>query len=98
LLDEFALRLNEKLRDSDVITRIEENSLLLLLPFTDPEGLKARIEQIFQQMASEEGDIKDLRLVMHNREVLKSTGSRDIQSGLGLMQSMVGQAHKATLK
>lgn len=98
LLDEFALRLNEKLRDSDVITRVEENSLLLLLPFTDPAGLKARIEQIFQQMAGEDGDVKELRLVIRSQEVLKSAGTSEGPSGLSLMQSMVGLGHKAAVK
>lgn len=64
LLDEFALRLNEKLRNSDVLTRIEENCLLLLLPFTDPKGLSARIEQIFLQLANEDGDVRELRLII----------------------------------
>lgn len=98
LLDEFALRLNEKLRDSDVITRVEENSLLLLLPFTDPEGLKARIEQIFQQMASEDGDVRELRLVIRSPEVPRSLGASDNPSSVGFMQSMVGLGHKAAVK
>jgi GGDEF domain-containing protein len=84
MLDEFALRLNEKLRDSDVITRIEESCLLLLLPFTSPEGLKARIEQIFAQMASEDGDVCKLRLVIRTYEGEPSEKA----TALGMMQKM----------
>ena len=84
MLDEFALRLNEKLRDSDVITRIEESCLLLLLPFTSPEGLKARIEQIFAQMASEDGDVRKLRLVIRTYEGEPSEKA----TALGMMQKM----------
>lgn len=84
MLDEFALRLNEKLRDSDVITRIEESCLLLLLPFTSPEGLKARIQQIFAQMASEDGDVRKLRLVIRTYEGEPSEKA----TALGMMQKM----------
>ena len=98
LLDEFALRLNEKLRDSDVITRKEENSLLLLLPFTDPEGLKARIELIFKQMASEEGDVSELRLVIRNKEVTPPAKVQERQVGKSLMQSMVGLGRGMVVK
>lgn len=90
LMDEFALRLNEKLRDSDVITRMEESSLLLLLPFTDPEGLKKRIELIFQQMAGDSGDIGEFRLVVRSQEVIDPGETQEKHGGQSLMQSLIG--------
>ena len=67
-----------------MITRNEESCLLLLLPFTSPEGLKARIEQIFAQMASEDGDVRKLRLVIRTYEGEPSEKA----TALGMMQKM----------
>ena len=44
MLDEFARRLHELLRSSDITTRTEEEMLWLLLPFSSTEGLAARLE------------------------------------------------------
>ena len=45
MLDEFARRLHELLRTSDITTRTQEERLWLLLPFSSPEGLAARLEK-----------------------------------------------------
>lgn len=45
MLDEFARRLHELLRTSDITTRTHEERLWLLLPFSSPEGLAARLEK-----------------------------------------------------
>lgn len=45
LLDEFARRLREALRASDVSTRTAEDHLLVLLPFTPPEQVAGKLEE-----------------------------------------------------
>lgn len=45
MLDEFARRLHELLRTSDITTRTQEERLWLLLPFSSPQGLAARLEK-----------------------------------------------------
>lgn len=45
LLDEFARRLHELLRTSDITTRTQEEKLWLFLPFSDPAGLSARLQR-----------------------------------------------------
>lgn len=45
LLDEFARRLHELLRTSDITTRTQEDKLWLFLPFSDPAGLSARLQR-----------------------------------------------------
>lgn len=52
LLDEFARRLREILRSSDVTTRTAEDHLLLLLPFTPPERVVAKIDNFLKHVAS----------------------------------------------
>lgn len=52
LLDEFARRLREILRSSDVTTRTAEDHLLLLLPFTTPEVVVKKIDAFLRQAAS----------------------------------------------
>ena len=42
LLDEFARRLHELLRTSDITTRTQEDKLWLFLPFSDPAGPRPR--------------------------------------------------------
>lgn len=51
LLDEFARRLREILRASDVTTRTPEDHLLLLLPFTLPEGVAKKINAFLARSA-----------------------------------------------
>lgn len=45
MLDEFSRRLHELLRTSDITTRTQEERLWLLLPFSSPQGLAARLEK-----------------------------------------------------
>ena len=52
MLDEFARRLHELLRTSDITTRTQEERLWLLLPFSSPEGLAARLEKALTEQAS----------------------------------------------
>lgn len=52
MLDEFARRLHELLRTSDITTRTQEERLWLLLPFSSPEGLAARLEKALIEQAS----------------------------------------------
>ena len=54
LLDEFARRLREILRASDVTTRTVEDHLLMLLPFSPPEGVVKKVHQFLQHAADEE--------------------------------------------
>ncbi|GKT14179.1 diguanylate cyclase [Acidovorax sp. SUPP2522] len=48
MLDEFARRLHELLRTSDITTRTQEECLWLFLPFSSPEGLAARLQASLQ--------------------------------------------------
>ncbi|NTV11705.1 MAG: hypothetical protein HGA47_13175, partial [Zoogloea sp.] len=59
LLDEFARRLREILRASDVSTRTAEDHLLLLLPFTPPEGVVKKINDFLHHAA----DIQEAVLI-----------------------------------
>lgn len=56
MLDEFARRLHELLRTSDLTTRTQEERLWLMLPFSHPEGLTARLQKVLQQQAETHGD------------------------------------------
>jgi len=51
MLDEFARRLNELLRASDVSTRTAEERLWLFLPFSHAPGLAARVQAVLAQQA-----------------------------------------------
>jgi GGDEF domain-containing protein len=76
MLDEFARRLHELLRTSDITTRTQEERLWLLLPFSSPEGLAARLEKalISQDIAS---DGSALRARVRYLEVPKDLRSGD---------------------
>lgn len=50
MLDEFARRLREMLRESDITTRTTEEKLWLFLPFTPPEGLAARLKKMVDEV------------------------------------------------
>jgi len=49
LLDEFARRLHELLRTSDVTTRTSEQRLWVFLPFSSPEGFAARVRRVLDE-------------------------------------------------
>jgi len=51
LLDEFARRLHELLRTSDITTRTKEEKLWIFLPFSDPAGLAVRLQKALAEMA-----------------------------------------------
>jgi GGDEF domain-containing protein len=53
LLDEFARRLHELLRTSDVTTRTSEQRLWVFLPFSSPEGFAARVRRVLQEQAGQ---------------------------------------------
>jgi PleD family two-component response regulator len=48
------VRLNAQLRESDLITRVDEHSLWVILPYTMPQGLQSRIEKTMEKLAEEE--------------------------------------------
>lgn len=52
MLDEFARRLHELLRTSDITTRTQEERLWLLLPFSSPEGLTTRLKKALDELAT----------------------------------------------
>lgn len=90
LLDEFAVRLNAQLRESDLITRVDEHSLWVILPYTMPQGLQSRIEKAMEKLAQEEGESKHLALSVRLRsmEVKAVTGGKEAPSASNLMQKM----------
>lgn len=55
MLDEFARRLHELLRTSDITTRTQEEKLWLFLPFSAPEGLALRLQNALADQASLDG-------------------------------------------
>lgn len=57
LLDEFARRLHELLRTSDITTRTQEERLWLLLPFAYPEGLAARLEKALADLSAPDSGV-----------------------------------------
>lgn len=54
-LDEFARRLRELLRTSDVSTRTSEDRLWLFLPYASAEGFAARLHRLVEPGASGDG-------------------------------------------
>lgn len=68
MLDEFARRLHELLRTSDITTRTQEERLWLLLPFSSPEGLAARLEKALAEQASA-GQASPLRARIRHMQV-----------------------------
>jgi hypothetical protein len=55
MLDEFARRLQEMLRTSDVSTRTSETRLWLFLPFSSVAGFTARLQTLFEQQPLDTG-------------------------------------------
>ncbi len=55
MLDEFARRLREMLRASDVTTRTTEEKLWIFLPFTHPEGFAARLKKLVEEVQPDRG-------------------------------------------
>ena len=55
LLDEFARRLHELLRTSDISTRTQEEKLWLFLPFSASEGLALRLQKALAEQSPVEG-------------------------------------------
>ena len=90
LLDELAVRLNAQLRESDLITRVDEHSLWVILPYTMPQGLQSRIEKTMEKLAEEEGEAKRLALSVHLRsmEVKAMNDGSEAPSASNLMRKM----------
>lgn len=75
MLDEFARRLHELLRTSDITTRTQEERLWLLLPFSSPEGLTARLKKALAELATA-GQASPLRARIRHLQV-----PQDLQPG-----------------
>lgn len=75
MLDEFARRLHELLRTSDISTRTEEEMLWLLLPFSSTEGLATRLETALADLSSGDG-VASLQASIRHLQA-----PRDLQSG-----------------
>lgn len=88
LLDEFAVRLNALLRESDLITRVDEHSLWAILPYTVPKGLQDRIEKALEKLTEEEGEVRRLAVRMRSMEVRAVNGGQEAPSASQLMQQM----------
>ncbi len=73
MLDEFARRLREFLRASDVTTRTTEERLWLFLPFTTPDGVASRLNKLINELQPEVGPkLKiNLRVFYAPRDILK---------------------------
>lgn len=82
MLDEFARRLHELLRTSDITTRTQEERLWLLLPFSSPEGLAARLEKALAAQSSG-GEASPLRARIRHLQV-----PDDLRAGEGAAQWM----------
>ena len=91
LMDEFAQRFNAQLRDSDVITRTEEHSLWLLLPYTAPEGLQGRIEAHLRELARDDVNARALSVRIHSLDVAGAVASKQPVSAQSLMHRLQGQ-------
>ncbi|AKJ31811.1 diguanylate cyclase domain-containing protein [Caldimonas brevitalea] len=62
LLDEFARRLHELLRQSDITTRSTEERLWLFLPFSSAGGLAARLDRMLAEQKPASGPEMQLRV------------------------------------
>jgi GGDEF domain-containing protein len=62
LLDEFARRLHELLRTSDITTRTAEECMWLFLPFSSAEGLTRRVQQALSDLQTRDGPVLHLRI------------------------------------
>ena len=80
--------LNAQLRESDLITRVDEHSLWVILPYTMPQGLQSRIQKTMEKLAEEEGEAKRLALSVHLRsmEVKAMNDGSEAPSASNLMR------------
>jgi GGDEF domain-containing protein len=62
LLDEFARRLQELLRTSDVSTRTTEEHMWLFLPFSCADGLTRRLQQSLNDLLDRNGPVLQIRI------------------------------------
>jgi GGDEF domain-containing protein len=76
MLDEFARRLHELLRTSDLTTRTQEERLWLMLPFSHPEGLTARLQKVLQEQSSSHGDAA-LRVRIRHLQIPRDLRNQD---------------------
>lgn len=94
LLDEFMARLSALLRDSDVITRMDENSLWVLLPFMAPDDLQLRIERAMEEWAKGGGGAPSLKVHIQMLEVTSSGDGQTVPSAHSLMQRLQSPARR----
>lgn len=91
LLDEFATRLREMLRASDVTTRTSEGQLWLLLPFTPPDGVIKKLQDLLAQTRPIDGVSLQARVLAQQvpREIGKEESARQ------LMERMAGRVSES---
>ena len=76
MLDEFARRLHELLRTSDLTTRTQEERLWLMLPFSHPEGLTARFQKVLHEQSSQHGEAA-LRVRIRHLQIPRDLQNHD---------------------
>jgi GGDEF domain-containing protein len=74
LLDEFARRLQELLRTSDVTSRTAEEHMWLFLPFSSADGLTRRLQQALSDLLLRDGPTLEIR-------IRSLTAPHDVQAG-----------------
>jgi GGDEF domain-containing protein len=62
LLDEFARRLQELLRESDVLTRTDEQRMWLFLPYTSTAGITQRLQKGLSELDTRDGPALKVRI------------------------------------
>lgn len=93
-MDEFAMRLREILRSTDITTRTNETDLWILLPKTPEEGceiVKSRIERLKSLLVHETKSI-DFDTVCHTigKELPKSAEAKDIMLSMSARLKSAG--------
>lgn len=73
MIDEFARRLHELLRQSDVSTRTTEERLWLFLPFSSAAGLAARVRGLEREQAPPQGP--PMRLALRHLQAPGQVGA-----------------------
>lgn len=91
LLDEFATRLREMLRASDVTTRTSEAQLWLLLPFTPAEGVMKKLRDLLAQTQAGDGQPLQARVLAHHVGGQAGSG----ESARQLMERLAGGADES---
>lgn len=89
MLDEFARRLHELLRTSDITTRTQEDKLWLFLPFSDPQGLTARLQKVLAAQSSLDGEMP---LQARIRHLQVPSDQRSGDKAESLMERLLQQA------